>query len=109
MAEALEIDKEDGNTLWWDAILKQMCNVRPAFEKWEANEKDLPVGYQRIGCHLIFDIKIGENLRRKARLVANGNESEAPPAMTYSSVISRDSVRITLLLAKIRSRQSAMR
>eukprot|EP00934_Nitzschia_sp_Nitz4_P004494 Nitzschia sp. Nitz4//scaffold699_size1639//47//1622//NITZ4_009318-RA/size1639-snap-gene-0.2-mRNA-1//-1//CDS//3329556654//4484//frame0 len=30
--EALEIDRENGDTLWWDAIMLEMKNVRPAFE-----------------------------------------------------------------------------
>lgn len=88
MAEAQAIDAENGETLWWDAILKEMQNVQPAFEKWEASEKDLPVGYQKIGCYLVLYIKMGENFRRKACLVANGNETEAQPTMTYSSVVS---------------------
>ena len=92
VAQAQQIDKENGDTLWWDAILMEMRNVRPAFEKWEKAEIDLPVGYQKIKCHFVFDIKMGENFRRKARLVANGNETEAPPTLTYSSVVSRDSV-----------------
>jgi hypothetical protein len=29
------IDKENGNTLWWDAIPKEMKNVHPASKKWE--------------------------------------------------------------------------
>ena len=99
--EALAIDKENGNTLWWDAICKEMRNVRPAFEKWEKKEGDLPPAYQKIKCHFIFDIKMGENFRRKARLVANGNETETPASLTYSSVVSRDSVRIALLLASL--------
>jgi hypothetical protein len=44
---------------------------------------------------------MAENFRRKARFVANGNETEAPPSMTYSSVVSRDSVRIALLVAAL--------
>ena len=43
---------------------------------------------------MIFDIKMSENFRRKARLVADGHKTEAPSAMTYSSVVSRESVRI---------------
>ena len=32
--EAIVIDKENGNTVWWDAICKEMTNMRPtAFEK----------------------------------------------------------------------------
>ena len=91
--EALAIDKENGNTLWRDAICKEMQNVRPAFEKWEERESELPpAAYQKIKCHFIFDIKMGENFRRKARLVANGNKTETPASLTYSSVVSRDLV-----------------
>lgn len=103
--QALTVDKENGNTLWWDAICKEMTNVRPAFEKWEKKESELPPGYQKIKCHFIFDIKMGENFRRKARLVANGNETETPLALTYSSVVSRDSVRIALLIASLNDLQ----
>jgi hypothetical protein len=99
--EALQFDKENGNHLWWEAICKEMRNVRPAFEKWEKSPGELPPGFQRIKCHMKFDIKMGENFRRKARLVANGNETEAPAALTYSSVVSRDSVRIALTIASL--------
>jgi hypothetical protein len=44
---------------------------------------------------------MGENFRRKACLVANGNETEAPPTMTYLSVVSRDSVCITFLITAL--------
>ena len=29
--EAKAFDREKGNTLWWDAICKEMRNIRPAF------------------------------------------------------------------------------
>jgi hypothetical protein len=99
--EALAIDKQNGDNLWWEAICKEMKNVRPACEKWEKSETELPPGFQKIKCHFIFDIKMSENFRRKARLVANGNETETPAALTYSSVVSRESVRIALLLASL--------
>jgi hypothetical protein len=99
VAKALQFDKENGDTYWWDAICLEMRNVRPAFEKWEKRENELPPGYQKIKCNFIFDIKMGENFRRKARLVANGNTTEPPAALTYSLVVSRDSVRIALLVA----------
>ncbi|KAI2499334.1 Reverse transcriptase (RNA-dependent DNA polymerase) [Fragilaria crotonensis] len=98
--EAREIDAENGNTYWWDAILKEMKNVRPAFEVWEGTKEDIPPGYQQIKCHLIFDVKMGENFRRKARFVAGGHTTEVPESLiTYSSVVSRDSVRIALTIA----------
>jgi hypothetical protein len=102
VAEARQFDAENGNTLWWDAILKEMKNVRPAFEVWERPTNEIPIGYQQIKCHLIFDIKMGENFRRKARFVAGGHTTEVPETLiTYSSVVSRDSVRVALTIAAL--------
>ena len=64
--EDVEIDQENGDTLWWDAIMQEMKNVRPEFERWGRQKEDLPIGYQEIKCHMIFEIKLGENLRKKA-------------------------------------------
>ena len=44
---------------------------------------------------------MGENFRRKARLVADGHKTSTPPSITYSSVVSRDSVRIALTIAAL--------
>ena len=99
--EAIAIDRENGNTLWWDAICKEMKNVRIAFEELEGGRDSIPPGYQEIKCHMIFDIKLGENYRRKARMVAGGHMTETPASITYSSVVSRDSVRILLLVAAL--------
>ena len=76
--EAILIDKENGDTLWWYAIMKEMKNVRPAFEVFEKCKEDIPIGYQQIKCHMIFDVKLGENFRRKARLVDGGHTKTAP-------------------------------
>ena len=78
-----------------------MKNVRPAFEVFEGGVHQLPSGFQEIKCHMIFDVKIGENFRRKARLVAGGHTTDAPATLTYSSVVSRDSVRIALTIAAL--------
>jgi hypothetical protein len=101
VAEAKAFDRENGNTLWWDSICKEMKNVRPAFEIWEKDISELALGYQKITCHKIFDVKMGENFRRKARFVADGHKTTTPAAMTYSSVVSRDSVRIALTIAAL--------
>ena len=98
--EALEIDAENGNTLWWESIMLEMKNVRPAFRQYTGDIKDL-VGFQKIRCHMIFDVKLGENFRRKARLVGGGHTTETPSSLTYSSVVSRDSVRILLTIAAL--------
>ena len=78
-----------------------MKNVRPAFEAYEGNKEDLPPGYQQIKCHMIFDIKIGENVRRKARLVGGGHTTTAPSSITFSSVLSRDSVRTAFTITAL--------
>lgn len=74
-----------------------MKNVKPAFKMWLdggiTKAKSRLVGYQQISCHMIFDIKM-ENFTRKARFVAGGHTTSAPDSLTYSSVVSRDSVRI---------------
>ena len=73
--------------------MKEMKNVGPAFEIFEGRVDDL-VYYQKIECHVVWDIKLGENFRKKERLVARGHTTDTPSSITYSSVISRDSVRI---------------
>ena len=61
------------------------------------------VQYQQIKCRVIFDVKPGENFRRKARLVAGGNTTATPAALPYSSVVSRESVRTALTIAVLNS------
>ena len=96
------MDQENGDTMRWNAILKEMKNVRVAFELYDDGIQDLKdKGYTKIDCHMIFDIKIGENFRRKARLVAEGHKTEIFSSITYPSVVSRDSVRIVLLIAAL--------
>jgi hypothetical protein len=73
---------ENGNTLWWNAILKEMTNVRLAFEIFDGNKEDIPPGYQEVKFHMIFDIKMGENFRHKARMVAKGHITETPAVLT---------------------------
>ena len=107
VTEALYIDKETGTTFWADAIHKEMKNVRPAFEKKaeisieQAKSGKVLVGYQQIRCHWIFDIKMDGLCTRKARLVAGGHTTNPPSSTTYSSVVSRDSVRIAFLIAAL--------
>ena len=60
MKEALEIDAENGNTLWADAIELEMKNNRAAFKEYDGKIKDL-VAYEQIFGHLIFDVKLSEN------------------------------------------------
>ena len=78
-----------------------MKNVRIAFEIFEGEVKDIPIGYQMVDCHMIFYIKMGEIFCRKARMFAGSHKTEVPETLTYSSVVSRDSVRIALIIAAL--------
>ena len=96
--EARMIDEENGNWLWRDAIRMEMANVMMAFDEID-DPSSLGKEYNEITGHLVFDVKLGENFRRKARFVADGHKTSAPAAVTYSTVVSRDSVRIIFLIA----------
>ena len=50
---------------------------------------------------MIFDIKLVEKFRRKSQLVGGGHTTTAPESITYSPIVSRDSVRITLTIAAL--------
>ncbi len=97
--EAFELDKKNGNTLWANAIAKEMRDIRVTF-KILPDGQPAPVGYQRIPCHMIFDIKM-EDFRCKARLVSGGHMTKAPATITYASVVSRETMLIALLMAAL--------
>ena len=101
VTEAISIDRENGDTLCWDAIFKEMKNVCIDFQELEGDKEDIPPGYQFVNCNMIFDINMGKGFRRKARMVFGGHITEAPASLTYSSVVSRNSVRITLTIAAL--------
>ena len=98
MKQALELDRENGNSYWSDAIARKYENITVAFQLLDDGDK-VPPAYQEITCHLIFEVKF--DLRRKARHVAGGHLTETPSSMTYSSVVSRESIRIAFLLAAL--------
>ena len=97
--EAMRLDKENGNDFWKDAVAKELKNVQVAFKLLDDDEKP-PVGSKLIPYHIIYDVKF--DLTRKARLVAGGHRNkDVPSHVTFSSVASRDSVRLTFLLASL--------
>ena len=103
--EALAIDRQTGTNFWAKAIDKELGKIKVA---WEARDDLTPeevrmgkglIGYTEIKCHMIFDVKM--DFTRKARFVAGGHMTDAPISITYSSVVSRDSVRIAFLYAAL--------
>ena len=76
-----------------------MANVRVAFEVL-TDEKSVPIGHQFVQCHMVFDINM-EDFRHKARLVVGGYMTMATTAIAYASVVSRETVRIALMIAAL--------
>ncbi len=60
---AIEIDQKNGNTLWKDALSKEMAYVCVAFEILDPGMK-VPPGWHKASGHLIFDMKM--DFTRKA-------------------------------------------
>ena len=63
----------------------------------------MPPGYKEIPCHMVFDVKM--DFTWKARFVAGGHVTDPPSTLTYSSVVSRESVRIAFLIAALNDLQ----
>ena len=60
----------------------------------------MSIGYKFIRCHMIFDVRM-EDLCCKSRLVAGGYMTDTPAAIMYASVVSRESVRLALMLSAL--------
>ena len=82
--EALQIDKIAETGFWRKAINKDMSKVKIA---WKVDDVNTPsearaatatsfVGFQEIGCHLIFDVKM--DFTQKAWFVAGVHTTETP-------------------------------
>ena len=77
--KALQIDKITGTDFWRKVINKEMSNVKIVWkvnDGYTLNEARTAtatafVGFQEIGCHLIFDVKM--DFTHKARFLSGGN------------------------------------
>jgi hypothetical protein len=58
--EALKIDAENSNSLWWDAIVLEMSKIRLAFEEFggELTQDVKPKGYKFVSTHMVFEARI---------------------------------------------------
>ena len=92
-SEELDIYKENENDFREKTIEKKHIKVQLAL-KFLLKGNKLPPGYQKITGHWVFDVKI--YLTSKAQFVVAGYLNKPPQAMTYSSTVSRDTIRILL-------------
>jgi len=94
--EALEMDREQGTSLWADAIKKEMTKMEQ-FGVFKT-ATTIPDNYTRLRCMLLFDIKLDGT--HKARLVTDGSNTPLYPD-SYSSVIAPEHVRLALVVATL--------
>ena len=109
MRLALELDKLNGNSRWYDATKIEMDQIKKyqAFKdhgkaKYDPKSKKIinaPQRYQKIKVHLIFASK--HDGCHKAYLVAGGHLSPDPIDSIYSGVVSTRSLRLSIFLAKL--------
>ena len=93
-----EIDARNGNTMWRDALKKEMYNVGVAFEILDEGSHALH-GWKQVTGHLVWDVKM--DFTRKARWVLNSHKTLDPIGSTYAGVVSRESVHIAQTYAAL--------
>ena len=95
---AHEIDLRNGNTMWRDALKKEMYSVGVAFEILDEGSH-APHGWKQVTGHLVWDVKM--DFTRKARWVLDGHKTPDPIGSTYAGVVSRESVHIAQTYAAL--------
>jgi len=99
-AQAMAIDEANGNHLWREAEETELSQVDDYEVFTDLGFKAAPPkDFKRIRVHMVYDIK--HDLRRKARLVADGNLTQVPVESVYSSVVSLRGLRLTIFLAEL--------
>jgi len=95
---ARRLDREAGNTLWFDAQTLEANSLRNLDTFRLIDESFDLTGYQYVPLIYAWDVKFDGP--RRARLVANGSVTEGPPeAEIWSGVVNTDTVRTALFIA----------
>jgi hypothetical protein len=53
----VQINNENSNTLWQDAICLEMVKVWITFQIL-SDDESIPPTYQQICCHMVYDVKM---------------------------------------------------
>lgn len=100
--EAMEFDRENGDTKWADAEHAELSSIQgfQAFKDRGTQETaKIPQGYKRITAHMVYAVK--HDGRHKAQFVAGGHLTDKPDDSVYSSVVSLKGVRMTTFIAEL--------
>ena len=67
------------NTLWADALSKELENVKAAFKltRWE------------VQCHMVCDIKM-DNVGNEDSFVTRSHTTKVPATVTFASIVSQE-------------------
>jgi hypothetical protein len=95
---AIDIDRENGNTLWQDALTKEMGKVWVAFEVLGPGVR-APPGWHKASGHLVYEVKM--DFTRKARWVKDGHKTPNSTTSSIAGVVSCDSICISLTYAAL--------
>jgi hypothetical protein len=94
---ALLLDKLAQNKEWQSAIATELKQINEYKTFRSVSSKDDMSTYQKIPYHIVYDVKF--DLRKKARLVANGNHASPTKDDIYSGVVAMDTIRLAFQLA----------
>lgn len=97
---ATVLDERNKDTLWKEATDKEIGQIND-LQTFKLPPDDFDwTGYRRVPYHIIYDCKF--DLRRKARLVLNGNLTpDVNKDDKFSGVIGTEAVRLGFLAAEI--------
>ena len=95
---AKELDRQNDNTMWMDALAKEMYNVVVAFKVLDKGQH-APNGWKKVTGHLVWDVKM--DFMRKARWVLNGHKTPDFVGSTFARVVSRESIWIAFTYAAL--------
>ena len=99
--ETTPLFKSNANKIWLETIVQEVNNLRISFKIYEGNVENLPPGCEHLCCHIIFDVKIGENLHSKSKIISGVHNNSTPYLPNSSSVVSRYNVGIYLTIASL--------
>ena len=77
-----------------------MTAVKVAFKILADSDMIAPSYTEVTNSHLIFDINI-EDFCRNTRYVPGANTLDYPASLTYASVVSRETIRIALIMTAL--------
>ena len=110
---ALELDKLNGNSRWYDATKKELDQInkyqvfidhgRAEYIPKSKRITNAPQRYQKVKVHWVFACR--HDGHHKARLVA-GHLTPDPIDSIYSGVVSARSLRLSIFLAKVNNMKS---